>query len=150
MRRLNEDQYLKQELLRLGCNVQVRTCPDIGYWVMDASCAPQLQENWECYERLALRLVESRGIERGVYWEPSTPVEIEKEYKEQSNTFGIWSLVTGIIGLFSPWVWPLVFFSIAAIVLGNRQSERRRTSYSIVGSVLGFTMIIVVPIILFL
>jgi len=60
--------------------------------------------------------------------------ELEKERKKQSNTFGIWSLVLGIIGIFT-------FFglaiSIAAIILGILQFRRHRTKCSMAGLALG-------------
>ena len=59
------------------------------------------------------------------------PLEIEEERKKQSNTFGIWSLVLGIIGIFAGPV------AIAAIVLGALQFKRHVSKCSIAGLVLG-------------
>ena len=84
---------------------------------------------------------EIKKIARGVYSKAASVTEsrasllmqseAEKERKRQSNTFGVWSLVLGIIGIF---VGPL---AIAAIVLGALQFKRHVSKCSIAGLVLG-------------
>ena len=64
--------------------------------------------------------------------------ELEKERKRQSNSFGIWSLVLGIIGIF--W-WPAVC-GIIAVVLGVVQFRRRITKRSVAGFTLGVVDIV--------
>jgi len=61
-------------------------------------------------------------------------LEIEKQRKKQSNIFGIWSLVLGIIGIFT-FVVPAA--AIAAIILGVLQFRRHVSKCSIAGFVLG-------------
>jgi len=61
-------------------------------------------------------------------------LEIEKQRKKQSNTFGVWSLVLGIIGI------PTFFVpvsAVAAIALGALQFRRHVSKCSIAGLVLG-------------
>jgi len=61
-------------------------------------------------------------------------LEIEKQRKKQSNTFGIWSLVLGIVGIPTFFV-PVA--AIAAIALGALQFRRHVSKCSIAGLVLG-------------
>lgn len=61
-------------------------------------------------------------------------LEIEKQRKRQSNTFGIWSLVLGIIGIFT---FPVPVLAIAAIILAALQFRRHTSKCSIAGLVLG-------------
>jgi hypothetical protein len=57
---LNEDQYLKQELIRLRCNVKLHTCPDIGYCVIEAwGGSGTFRERWDIYEVIAHHLRQS-------------------------------------------------------------------------------------------
>jgi hypothetical protein len=67
-----------------------------------------------------------------------TTAEIEKKRKEKSNTFGIWSLVLGIIGVF--W-WPEAF-GVAAVVLGVLQFRRHINKRAIAGFTLGVVDIV--------
>jgi len=61
-------------------------------------------------------------------------LEFEKQRKKQSNTFGIWSLVLGVIGIFTFFV-PVA--AVAAIVLGALQFRRHVSKCSISGLILG-------------
>jgi len=65
--------------------------------------------------------------------------EVEKERKKQSNMLGIWSLVLGIIGIFT-FIVPVA--AIAAIVLGILQFRRHVSKCSIIGLVLGIIGIV--------
>jgi len=58
MRRLNEDQYLKQELIRLRHDVKIGICPDISYWKIEVSgyLTKQVREKWDVYEAIARNL----------------------------------------------------------------------------------------------
>jgi len=60
--RLNEDQYLKQELVRLRHDVKVGTCPDISYWKIEVKgyLVKQIREKWDVYERIARHLKRQR------------------------------------------------------------------------------------------
>jgi len=62
--------------------------------------------------------------------------ELEKERKRQSNAFGGWSLVLGIIGIF---IGPV---AVAAIVLGALQFRRHVSKCSIAGLILGIIGVI--------
>ena len=55
MQRLSEDQYLKQEMIRLSCDVTIGTCPDISYWKIQVAelLITNVREKWEVYERIA-------------------------------------------------------------------------------------------------
>lgn len=77
-----------------------------------------------------------KRIARGVYSKPPPPVQTEDERTKQSNTLGIWSLATGIVGIF---LWPS---AIAAIVLGALQFRRHVSKCSIAGFVLGIVGIV--------
>jgi len=56
--RLNEDEYLKQELIRARHDVKVGTCPDINYWKIEAKgyLVKQVHEKWDVYEMIARHL----------------------------------------------------------------------------------------------
>lgn len=58
LRRLNDDQYLKQELIRLRFDVKIGVCPDIGYWKMEIKDYPRthVREKWDCFEIIARHL----------------------------------------------------------------------------------------------
>jgi len=58
IQRLNEDQYLKQELIRLRHDVKVGTCPDISYWKIEVKgcLVNQVREKWDIYEAIARHL----------------------------------------------------------------------------------------------
>ena len=60
--RLNKDQYLKQELVRLRHDVKVGTCPDISYWKIEVKgyLINQVREKWDVYERIARHLKRQR------------------------------------------------------------------------------------------
>ena len=62
MRQLNEDQYLKQELIRLRHDVKIGTCPDISYWKIEVKgCLDkQVREKWDVYEAIARHLKPQR------------------------------------------------------------------------------------------
>ena len=62
MQRLNEDQYLKQELIRLRHDVKVGTCPDISYWKIEVRgyLDKQVREKWDVYEIIARHLKQTR------------------------------------------------------------------------------------------
>jgi len=62
--------------------------------------------------------------------------ELEKERKRQSNTFGIWSLVLGLIGIL---IGPV---AVAAIVLGALQFKRHVSKCSTAGLILGIIGVI--------
>lgn len=72
-------------------------------------------------------------------------LEIEKQRKKQSNTFGIWSLVLGVIGIFTFYV-PVA--AVAAIVLGALQFRRHRTKLSIAGFTLGIISVVLFVIVI--
>ena len=84
---------------------------------------------------------EIERIARGVYSKAASVTEsqasllmqseAQRERKRQSNAFGVWSLVLGIIGIF---VGPV---AIAAIILGALQFKRHVSKCSIAGFVLG-------------
>lgn len=63
MQRLNGDQYLKQELIRLRRDVKVGTCPDISYWKMEVKgyLTNKVLEEWDVYERIARHLKQQRA-----------------------------------------------------------------------------------------
>ena len=63
MQRLNEDQYLKQELIRLRQDVKVGTSPDISYWKIQVKgyLTNQVPEKWDVYERIARHLKQQRN-----------------------------------------------------------------------------------------
>jgi len=58
IQRLNEDEYLKQELIRIRHDVKVGTCPDINYWKIETKgyLTKQVHEKWGVYERIARHL----------------------------------------------------------------------------------------------
>jgi len=60
--RLNEDQHLKQELIRLRYDVKVGTCPDISYWKIEVKgyLVNQVREKWDVYEIIARHLKQQR------------------------------------------------------------------------------------------
>jgi len=62
MQRLNEDQYLKQELIRLRHDVKVGTCPDINYWKIEVKgyLVKQVSEKWDVYGIIARHLKQQR------------------------------------------------------------------------------------------
>ena len=62
MQQLNEDQYLKQELIRLRHDVRIGTCPDISYWRIEVKgCLDkQVREKWDVYEIIARHLKPQR------------------------------------------------------------------------------------------
>ena len=62
MQRLNEDQYLKQELIRLRHDVNVGTCPEIGSWKIEVKgyLNKQVSEKWEVYKTIARHLKPQR------------------------------------------------------------------------------------------
>ena len=62
MQRLNEDQYHKQELIRLRHDVKVGTCPDINYWKIEVKgyLAKQVSEKWDVYKIIARHLKPQR------------------------------------------------------------------------------------------
>ena len=62
MQRLNEDQYLKQELIRLRHDVNVGTYPDIGSWKIEVKgyLAKQVSEKWDVYKTIARHLKPQR------------------------------------------------------------------------------------------
>jgi hypothetical protein len=68
----------------------------------------------------------------------SVAAEIAKERKKQSNTFGIWSLILGIVGVF--W-WPEAL-GAAAVVLGVLQFRRHISKRAIAGFTLGIVNIV--------
>ena len=67
-----------------------------------------------------------------------TTAEIAKKHKAESNTFGTWSLVLGIISLI---FWPEVT-GTAAVVLGVLQFRRHVTKRAIAGFTLGVVGIV--------
>ena len=62
MQRLNEDQYLKQELIRLRHDVKIGTCSDISYWKIEVKgyLTKQVREKWDIYEVIARHLKQQR------------------------------------------------------------------------------------------
>jgi hypothetical protein len=58
MRQLNEDQYLKQELIKLRHDVKIGTYPDISYWKIEVQgyLTKQVREKWDIYEAIAQHL----------------------------------------------------------------------------------------------
>ena len=62
MQRLNEDQYLKQELIRLRHDVKIGTCPDISYWKIEVKgyLTKQVREKWDIYEVIARHLKQQK------------------------------------------------------------------------------------------
>lgn len=56
--RLNNDQHLKQELIRLGCDVTIGTCPDIGYWKIEPprDYIPWVRKEWKIFEKIGHHL----------------------------------------------------------------------------------------------
>jgi hypothetical protein len=60
--RLNEDQYLKQELVRLRHNVKVGACPDISCWKIEVKgyLVSQVPGKWDVYERIARHFKQQR------------------------------------------------------------------------------------------
>jgi hypothetical protein len=62
MQRLNEDQYLKQELIRLRHDIKISTCPDISYWKIEVKgyLTKQVREKWDIYEVIARHLKQQR------------------------------------------------------------------------------------------
>ena len=62
MQRLNEDQYLKQELIRLRHDVKIGTCPDISYWKIEVkgNLVKQVREKWDIYEAISRNLKPQR------------------------------------------------------------------------------------------
>ena len=62
IQRLNEDQYLKQELIRLRHDVKIGTCPDISYWKIEVNgyLNKQVRERWDIYETIARHLKPKR------------------------------------------------------------------------------------------
>ena len=72
-------------------------------------------------------------------------LEIEKQRKKQSNTFGIWSLVLGIIGIFTFFV-PAT--AIAAIILGILQFRRHISKCSMAGLILGIIGVVLFVIVI--
>ncbi len=55
---LNEDEYLKEELIRLHYDVKLAACPDIGYWKIEVKgrLNKLVREKWDSYEIIALHL----------------------------------------------------------------------------------------------
>lgn len=92
---------------------------------------PQSQEVWENMPES----MEPRETEMPLLVGP----EIGKDGKAQSNTFGTWSLVLGIIGVF--W-WPEAL-GVAAVVLGVLQFRRHTNKRAIAGFTLGVVDIVV-------
>ncbi len=62
VQQLNEDQYLKEELIRLRHDVKIGTCPDIGSWKIEVKgyLAKQVREKWDVYEIIARHLKPQR------------------------------------------------------------------------------------------
>jgi len=62
MQRLNEDQYLKQELVRLRHDVKIGTCPDIGSWKIEVKgyLNKQVSDKWDVYGIIARHLKQQR------------------------------------------------------------------------------------------
>jgi len=87
---------------------------------------------------LALASIGEKIKGEDVYFKPPTVVQMEKERKKQSNTLGIWSLATGIIGVF--W-WPEAL-GVAAVVLGVLQFRRHMSKCAIAGFTLGIVDIV--------
>ena len=58
IQRLNEDEYLKQELIRTRHDVKIGTCPDINYWKIETKryLTKQVREKWDVYEIIARHL----------------------------------------------------------------------------------------------
>lgn len=58
MQQLNQDQNLKQELIRLRHDVKIGTCPDISYWKIEVNgyLTKQVREKWDIYEAIAHHL----------------------------------------------------------------------------------------------
>jgi len=62
VQQLNEDQYLKEELIRLRHDVKIGTCPDIGSWKIEVKgyLAKQVREKWDVYKIIARHLKPQR------------------------------------------------------------------------------------------
>jgi len=62
MQRLNEDQFLKQELIRLRHDAKIGTCPDIGSWKIEVKgyLTKQVSDKWDVYKIIARHLKPQR------------------------------------------------------------------------------------------
>ncbi len=88
-------------------------------------------------------------ITDGYYGDIIIEIKVKQRYwKRQVKTFGFWSLVLGIPGIFLPFTG--IPFFVTAVILGVLQFRRRVSKYSIAGFALGlagvvFFVVVVVP-----